>query len=63
MKSVPTKNIDPGLVDIRRPGFDYKNLKKFTKIDLKGEGGKKKSGNFKKHYLYIYYQSSTGAAN
>lgn len=32
----PIKNIDPVLVDIKKPGFNYKHISKFSGLDLKG---------------------------
>lgn len=33
-KKVPIKNIEPVLVDIKKPGFNYKNHIKFARLDL-----------------------------
>jgi hypothetical protein len=45
-KKVPRKNIDPVLVDVKKPNFNYKRSSKFSNLDLKRISGEYKgSGN------------------
>ncbi len=55
-KIVPKKNIEPVLVDVKKPNFNYEHLEKFEKIDLTKIPQKKKSrfSVFKKTVLVIF---------
>jgi hypothetical protein len=43
-KKVPRKNIDPILVDVKKPNFNYRRSSKFSNLDLKRISGERKGG-------------------